>query len=161
MPILCLLAAVVIATLMFAAVYVFSYGIAKAVLKVLPESDPNEGLPMCARKQQEVMDSLMGIAHNGHNLRGEYAFQIQQKYHCSEAEADYIMVCHDCEDMGVQVNHAYAASVTGYDIEQLNRRSLDQYHALGTWESQPLPGHEGKTLTYAQAQEAMKNRKEH
>lgn len=161
MPILCLLAAIVIAALIFAATYVVSTSIAKAVLKVLPESDPNEGLPMCARKQQEVMDSLMGIAHNGHNLRGEYAFQIQQKYHCSEAEADYIMVCHDCEDMGVQVNHAYAASVTGYDIEQLNRRSLDQYHALGTWESQPLPGHEGKTLTYAQAQEAMKNRKEH
>ena len=101
------------------------------------------------------------IAHNGHNLRGEYAFQVQQKYHCSDAEANYIMVCHDCEDMGVQVNHAYAASVTGYDIEQLNRRSLDQYHALGTWVSQPLPGHEGKTLTYAQAQEVMKNRKEH
>lgn len=161
MPILCLLAAIVIAALIFAATYVVSTSIAKAVLKVLPESDPNEGLPMCARKQQEVMDSLMGIAHNGHNLRGEYAFQIQQKYHCSEAEADYIMVCHDCEDMGVQVNHAYAASVTGYDIEQLNRRSLDQYHALGTWESQPLPGHEGKTLTYAQAQEVMKNRKEH
>lgn len=161
MPILCLLAAIVIAALIFAATYVVSTSIAKAVLKVLPESDPNEGLPMCARKQQEVMDSLMGIAHNGHNLRGEYAFQIQQKYHCSEAEADYIMVCHDCEDMGVQVNHAYAASVTGYDIEQLNRRSLDQYHALGTWESQPLPGHEGKTLTYAQAQEAMKKRKEH
>ena len=161
MPILCLLAAIVIAALMFAAVYAFSYGIAKVALKVLPESDPNEGLSMCARKQQEVMDSLMGIAHNGHNLRGEYAFQIQQKYHCSEAEADYIMVCHDCEDMGVQVNHAYAASVTGYDIEQLNRRSLDQYHALGTWVSQPLPGHEGKTLTYVQAQEVMKNRKEH
>ena len=161
MPILCLLAAIVIAALIFAATYVVSTSIAKAVLKVLPESDPNEGLPMCARKQQEVMDSLMGIAHNGHNLRGEYAFQIQQKYHCSEAEADYIMVCHDCEDMGVQVNHAYAASVTGYSIEQLNRRSLDKYRVPGTWESQPLPGHEGKTLTYAQAQEAMKNRKEH
>lgn len=161
MILLTLLAAILITTLLFAATYVVSTSIAKAVLKVLPESDPNEGLPMCARKQQEVMDSLMGIAHNGHNLRGEYAFQIQQKYHCSEAEADYIMVCHDCEDMGVQVNHAYAASVTGYDIEQLNRRSLDQYHALGTWESQPFPGHEGKTLTYAQAQEAMKNRKEH
>ena len=161
MPILCLFAAILIAALIFAAVYVVAYGIAKVALKVLPEPDPNEGIPMCGRKQQEVMDSLMGIAHNGHNLRGEYAFQVQQKYHCSDAEANYIMVCHDCEDMGVQVNHAYAASVTGYDIEQLNRRSLDQYHALGTWVSQPLPGHEGKTLTYAQAQEVMKNRKEH
>lgn len=161
MPILCLFAAILIAALIFAAVYVIAYGIAKVALKVLPEPDPNEGIPMCGRKQQEVMDSLMGIAHNGHNLRGEYAFQVQQKYHCSDAEANYIMVCHDCEDMGVQVNHAYAASVTGYDIEQLNRRSLDQYHALGTWVSQPLPGHEGKTLTYAQAQEVMKNRKEH
>ena len=45
MPILCLLAAIVIAALMFAAVYAFSYGIAKVALKVLPESDPNEGLP--------------------------------------------------------------------------------------------------------------------
>ena len=50
MPILCLLAAILIAALMFAAVYAFSYGIAKVALKVLPESDPNEGLPMCARK---------------------------------------------------------------------------------------------------------------
>ena len=151
MPILCLLAAIVIAALMFAAVYAFSYGIAKVALKVLPESDPNEGLPMCARKQQEVQDSWLAIAENGHNLRGEYAFKIQQERHCSWSEAIYIMICHDCEDMGIQVNHEYAA----------NRRSLEQYHVPGTWESQPLPGHEGKTLTYAQAQEAMKNRKEH
>ena len=52
MPILCLLAAIVIAALMFAAVYAFSYGIAKVALKVLPESDPNEGLPMCARNNR-------------------------------------------------------------------------------------------------------------
>ena len=149
MPILCLLAAILIAALMFAAVYAFSYGIAKVALKVLPEPDPNEGLPMCA------------IAENGHNLRGEYAFQVQQERHCSWSEAIYIMICHDCEDMGIQVNHEYAANVSGYSIEQLNRRSLEQYRVPGTWESQPLPGHEGKTLTYAQAQEAMKNRKEH
>ena len=161
MPILCLFAAILIAALIFAAVYVVAYGIAKVALKVLPEPAPNEGLPMCARKQQEVMDSLMGIAHNGHNLRGEYTFQICNERHCSEAEALYIMICHDCEDMGIQVNHEYAANVSGYSIEQLNRRSLDKYRVPGTWESQPLPGHEGKTLTYAQAQEAMKNRKEH
>lgn len=161
MPILCLLAAIVIAALIFAAVYAFSYGIAKVALKVLPESDPNEGLPMCARKQQEVQDSWLAIAENGHNLRGEYAFQVQQERHCSWSEAIYIMICHDCEDMGIQVNHEYAANVSGYSIEQLNRRSLDKYRVPGTWESQPLPGHEGKTLTYAQAQEAMKNRKEH
>ena len=161
MPILCLLAAIVIAALIFAATYVVSTSIAKAVLKVLPESDPNEGLPMCARKQQEVQDSWLAIAENAHNLRVEYTFQICNERHCSEAEALYIMICHDCEDMGIQVNHEYAANVSGYSIEQLNRRSLDKYRVPGTWESQPLPGHEGKTLTYAQAQEAMKNRKEH
>lgn len=46
MILLTLLAAILIAALMFAAVYAFSYGIAKVALKVLPESDPNEGLPM-------------------------------------------------------------------------------------------------------------------
>lgn len=101
MPILCLLVAIVIAALMFAAVYVFSYGIAKVALKVLPESDPNEGLPMCARKQQEVQDSWLAIAENGHNLRGEYAFQIQQERHCSWSEAIYapnnlITLCTAC-----------------------------------------------------------------
>ena len=161
MPILCLLAAIVIAALIFAAVYVVAYGVANAINKVLPEPDPNEGLPMCARKQQEVQDSWLAIAENGHNLRGEYTFQVQQERHCSEAEALYIMICHDCEDMGIQVNYEYAANVSGYSIEQLNRRSLDKYRVPGTWESKPLPGHEGKTLTYAQAQEAMKNRKEH
>lgn len=161
MILLTLLAAILITTLLFAATYVVSTNIAKAVLKVLPESDPNEGLPMCARKQQEVQDSWLAIAENGHNLRGEYAFQICNERHCSEAEALYIMICHDCEDMGIQVNYEYAANVSGYSIEQLNRRSLEKYRVPGTWESQPLPGHEGKTLTYAQAQEVMKNRKEH
>ena len=103
MILLTLLAAILIAALMFAAVYAFSYGIAKVALKVLPESDPNEGLPMCARKQQEVQDSWLAIAENGHNLRGEYAFQVQQERHCSWSEAIYIMICHDCEDMGIQV----------------------------------------------------------
>ena len=161
MILLTLLAAILITTLLFAATYVVSTSIAKAVLKVLPESDPNEGLPMCARKQQEVQDSWLAIAENGHNLRGEYAFQVQEERHCSWSEAIYIMICHDCEDMGIQVNYEYAANVSGYSIEQLNRRSLDKYRVPGTWKSQPLPGHEGKTLTYAQAQEAMKNRKEH
>ena len=101
MILLTLLAAILIAALMFAAVYAFSYGIAKVALKVLPESDPNEGLPMCARKQQEVQDSWLAIAENGHNLRGEYAFQVQQERHCSWSEAIYIMICHDCEDMGI------------------------------------------------------------
>ena len=40
MILLTLLAAILIAALMFAAVYAFSYGIAKVALKVLPESDP-------------------------------------------------------------------------------------------------------------------------
>lgn len=161
MPILCLLAAILITTILFAAVYVVACGVANAINKVLPEPDPNEGLPMCARKQQEVQDSWLAIAENGHNLRGEYAFQVQEERHCSWSEAIYIMICHDCEDMGIQVNYEYAANVSGYSIEQLNRRSLEKYHVPGTWEFQPLPGHEGRTLTYAQAQEAMKNRKEY
>lgn len=161
MIVLTLFAAIAIAALIFAAVYVVAYGVANAINKVLPDPDPNEGLPLCARKQQEVQDSWLAIAKNGHNLRGEYAFQVQQERHCSWSEAIYIMICHDCEDMGIQVNYAYAANVSGYSIEQLNRRSLEQYHVPGTWESKPLPGHEGKTLTYAQAQEAMKKRKEH
>ena len=152
MIVLTLFAAIAIAALIFAAVYVVAYGVANAINKVLPDPDPNEGLPLCARKQQEVQDSWLAIAKNGHNLRGEYAFQVQQERHCSWSEAIYIMICHDCEDMGIQVNYAYAANVSGYSIEQLNRRSLEQYHVPGTWESKPLPGHEGKTLTDAHAQ---------
>ena len=79
--------------------------------------------PACAIKQQEVYDLYMKILTTSKNTRGEYWFHVQAENHCSQAEAMLIMLEHDCEDAGIQMNYDYAAGLTGYAFELEARQS--------------------------------------
>lgn len=116
--------------------------------------------PMYARKQQEVLDAHIHILSTNHNLRNECIWDIQDSQNCSRAKAEMIMLEHDCEDMGIKMNRAYAAALTHYDKEideEIAQNLKKKKAATPEWKSEPLPGHEGKTLTFAEAQAAAQN----
>lgn len=95
----------------------------KAMAKLNAYIDKVAPPPPCAVKQQEVYDFYMKILTTNQNTRGEYWFHVQAENHCSQAEAMLIMLEHDCEDAGIQMNYDYAASLTGYAFELEARQS--------------------------------------
>ena len=86
----------------------------KVMAKVNAHLERVTPTPACAIKQQEVYDFYMNILKTNHNTRGEYWFHVQAENHCSLNEARMIMLQHDCDDAGIEMNFEYAASLTGY-----------------------------------------------
>ena len=99
----------------------------KAVDKKLGQKYPT---PDRYKKQREVFDSYQRILKTGHNLRGHYAFEVKKRENCTQREAYFYMIFEDCQDLGVEMNLAYAAALTGVTQETQNLEFLNDFPKL-------------------------------
>ena len=49
------------------------------------------------------------------------------------------MIAEDCNDMGIQMNYAYASMLTGVDLDNELRANAKKYRLGFTYETKPLP----------------------
>lgn len=75
-----------------------------------------------------------------HNLRGNYIWDVREKYNLTQNEAMLRLISEDCQDMGIQMNYAYASMLTGVDLDNELRANTQKYMLDFTYETKSLPG---------------------
>ncbi len=65
--------------------------------------------PAKFQRQKEVFDAWQYIMTHHHNLRGHYIWDVREKYNLTQNEAMLRLISEDCNDMGIQMNYAYAS----------------------------------------------------
>ena len=107
--------------------------------------------PAKFQRQKEVFDAYQYITNNHHNLRGHYIWDVQEQYNLSRNEAILRMISEDCQDMGIQMNYAYASMLTGVDLDNELRANAQKYQLGFSYETKPLPGQVALTREEAAA----------
>lgn len=143
--------ALVIPAVLFAA-----YIIGAATLPPIFNAVNNATPPAKFQRQKEVFDAWQYITNNHRNLRGHYTWDIQRQYNLSYDEAVLRMISEDCNDMGIQMNYAYASMLTGVDLDNELRANAQKYQLDFTYETKPLPGQTALTREEAAAKLAAK-----
>ena len=86
-----------------------------------------------------------------HNLRGHYIWDVREKYNLTQNEAMLRLISEDCNDMGIQMNYAYASMLTGVDLDNELRANAKKYQLGFIYETKPLPGQTALTREEAAA----------
>ena len=130
-----------IMALVIPAVLFVAYVIGAATLPPIFDA-VNNATPAPAKfqRQKEVFDAYQYITNNHKNLRGHYIWDVQEQYNLSRNEAILRMISEDCNDMGIQINYAYASMLTGVDLDNELRANAKKYQLGFTYETKPLPG---------------------
>ena len=139
--------ALVIPGVLFAA-YVIGAVTLPPIFDVVNNATPT---PAKFQRQKEVFDAYQYITTNHHNLRGHYIWDVQEQYNLTRNEAILRMISEDCNDMGIQMNYAYALMLTGVDLDNELRANANKYQRSFTYESKPLPGYTALTREEAAA----------
>lgn len=142
----------VIMALVIPAVLFIAYKIGAAIL--LPIFDAvNNATPTPAKfqRQKEVFDAWQYIMTHHRNLRGHYVWDVEKEYNLTQNEAILRMIPEDCQDMGIQMNYAYASMLTGVDLDNELHASAQKYQLDFTFEAKPLPGQTALTREEAAA----------
>ena len=139
--------ALVIPTVLFAA-YIIGAATLPPIFNAVNNATPT---PAKFQRQKEVFDAWQYIMTHHHNLRGYYTWDIQRQYNLSYNEAVLRMISEDCNDMGIQMNYAYASMLTGVDLDNELLANAQKYQLGFTYETKPLPGQTSLTLEEAAA----------
>ena len=107
--------------------------------------------PAKFQRQKEVFDAYQYITNNHRNLRGHYIWDVQEQYNLSRNETILRMISEDCQDMGIQMNYAYASMLTGVDLDNELRANAQKCQLDFTYETKPLPGQTALTREEAAA----------
>ena len=86
-----------------------------------------------------------------HNLRGHYIWDVREKYNLTQNEAMLRLISEDCNDMGIQMNYAYASMLTGVALDNELCANAKKYQLDFTYETKPLPGQTALTREEAAA----------
>ena len=107
--------------------------------------------PAKFQRQKEVFDAWQYIMTHHHNLRGHYIWDVREKSNLTQNEAMLRLISEDCNDMGIQMNYAYASMLTGVDLDNELRANAKKYQLGFTYETKPLPGQTALTREEAAA----------
>lgn len=107
--------------------------------------------PAKFQRQKEVFDAWQYIMTHHHNLRGHYIWDVEKAYNLTQNEAMLRLISEDCNDMGIQMNYAYASMLTGVDLDNELRANAQKYQLGFTYETKPLPGQTALTREEAAA----------
>lgn len=107
--------------------------------------------PAKFQRQKEVFDAWQYIMTHHHNLRGHYIWDVRGKYNLTQNEAMLRLISEDCNDMGIQMNYAYASMLTGVDLDNELRANAKKYQLGFTYETKLLPGQTALTREEAAA----------
>ena len=142
----------VIMALVIPSVLFIAYVISAAVLPPIFDA-ANNATPTPAKfqRQKEVFDAYQYITNNHKNLRGHYIWDVQEQYNLTRNEAILRMISEDCNDMGIQMNYAYASMLTGVDLDNELRANAQKYQLGFSHETKPLPGQVALTRKEAAA----------
>lgn len=144
--------ALVIPTVLFAA-----YIIGAATLPPIFNAVNNAtSTPAKFQRQKEVFDAWQYITNNHRNLRGHYIWDVEKAYNLTQNEAMLRLISEDCNDMGIQMNYAYASMLTGVDLDNELQANAQKYQLDFTYETKPLPGQTALTREEAAAKLAAK-----
>lgn len=130
----------IIMALVIPGVLFVAYVIGAAVLPPIFDA-VNNATPTPAKfqRQKEVFDSWQYIMTHHRNLRGHYIWDVEKEYNLTQNEAMLRLISEDCQDMGIQMNYAYASMLTGVDLENELRANAKKYQLGFTYETKPLP----------------------
>lgn len=139
--------ALVIPAVLFVA-YVIGAATLSPIFNAVNNATPT---PAKFQRQKEVFDAYQYITNNHRNLRGHYIWDVQEQYNLTRNEAILRMISEDCQDMGIQMNYAYASMLTGVDLDNELRANAKKYQLDFTYETKPLPGQTALTREEAAA----------
>ena len=137
--------ALVIPAVLFAA-YIIGATTLPPIFNAVNNATPT---PAKFQRQKEVFDAWQYIMTHHHNLRGHYIWDVQEQYNLTQNEAMLRLIAEDCNDMGIQMNYAYASMLTGVNLEL--HANAQKYHLGFTYETKPLPGQTALTREEAAA----------
>ena len=146
--------ALVIPAVLFGA-YVIGAATLPPIFSAVTNATPT---PAKFQRQKEVFDAYQYITNNHRNLRGHYIWDVQEQYNLTRNEAILRMISEDCNDMGIQMNYAYASMLAGIDLDNELRANAQKYKLGFTYETKPLPGQ--TTLTREEAAAKLAAEKE-
>lgn len=146
--------ALVIPTVLFAA-YIIGAATLPPIFNAVNNATPT---PAKFQRQKEVFDAWQYIMTHHRNLRGHYIWDVEKAYNLTQNEAMLRLISEDCNDMGIQMNYAYASMLTGVDLDNELRANAQKYqlHFNFTYETKPLPGQTALTREEAAAKLAAK-----
>lgn len=139
--------ALVIPAVLFVA-YVIGAATLPPIFNAVNNATPT---PAKFQRQKEVFDAYQDITNTHHNLRGHYIWDVEKEYGLSRNEAVLHMIAEDCQDMGIQMNYAYASMLTGVNLDNELRANAKKYQLGFTYETKPLPGQTALTREEATA----------
>lgn len=142
-----ILMGVVIAGVLFVA-YVIGAATLPPIFNAVNNATPT---PSRFQRQKEVFDAWQYITTNHRNLRGHYIWDVEKEYGLTHNEAVLRMIAEDCQDMGIQMNYAYASMISGVDLDNELRANAKKYQLGFTYETKPLPGQTALTREEAAA----------
>ena len=144
--------ALVIPAVLFAA-YIIGAATLPPIFNAVNNATPT---PAKFQRQKEAFDAWQYIMTHHHNLRGHYIWDVREKYNLTQNEAMLRLISEDCNDMGIQMNYAYASLLTGVDLDNELRANAKKYQLDFTYETKPLPGQTALTREEAAAKLAAK-----
>lgn len=139
--------ALVIPAVLFAA-YIIGAATLPPIFNAVNNVTPT---PARFQRQKEVFDAWQYITNNHRNLHGHYVWDVKKQYNLSYNEAVLRMIAEDCDDMGIQMNYAYASMISGVDLDNELRANAKKYQLGFTYETKPLPGQTALTREEAAA----------
>ena len=139
--------ALVIPAVLFAA-YIIGAATLPPIFNAVNNATPT---PAKFQRQKEVFDAWQYIMTHHHNLRGHYIWDVREKYNLTQNEAMLRLISEDCNDMGIQMNYAYASMISGVDLDNELRANAQKYQLGFTYETKLLPGQTALTREEAAA----------